>query len=215
MKCPNCGAEIANDSLFCENCGVKITSSKKPSKKKWVPWVTGILAFIVSFIVVAALLDKNDSSSSESISRAEQCVREVEAATCATDLNAIEAKYDDLRYDDFTQEQQKRIDRVVNKYFKQEKESEPDEAPVSYLYTDDNNFEIAYYGGEEYSKWLRVYSNCSWYISTPVASWAHTVVSGDYIQVWCDPNPNDARSDYFIISTTDGNESYRVDFTQK
>ena len=214
MKCPNCGAEIANDSLFCENCGVKITSSKKPSKKKWVPWVTGILAFIVSFIVVAALLDKNDSSSSEPVSRKEQCVRDIEAVTSATELNSIDTKYPDLKYNDFTPEQQRRIDRVVNK-FKQTAEAEPVEAPVSYLYTDDNNFEIEYHGGEEYSKWLRVYSNCSWYISTPVASWAHTAVSGDYIQVWCDHNPNERRSDYFIISTTDGNESYRVDFTQK
>ena len=215
MKCPNCGAEIANDSLFCENCGVKITSSKKPSKKKWVPWVTGILAFIVGFVLVTVIMDKKNSSPSLPPSRTEICVRQLEAAETEADLDAILTKYDDLNEDDFTPEQLARIDRVMNKYFKQEVESEPVEAPVSYLYTDDNNFEIKYHGGEENSKWLRVYSNCSWYISTPVASWAHTAVSGDYIQVWCDLNPNERRSDYFIISTTDGNESYRVDFTQK
>ena len=110
MKCPNCGKEIANDSLFCEYCGAKV----KKATKKWVPWVAGILVFIVSFVVVSVLLDKDDSSIS--ISRAEQCVREVEAATCATDLNAIEAKYDDLRYDDFTQEQRERINRVMDKF---------------------------------------------------------------------------------------------------
>jgi len=36
--------------------------------------------------------------------------------SCATDLNAIEAKYDDLRYDDFTPEQRKRIERVMDKF---------------------------------------------------------------------------------------------------
>jgi uncharacterized membrane protein YvbJ len=35
MKCPNCGKEIANDSLFCEFCGTKVTKEKANKKKKW------------------------------------------------------------------------------------------------------------------------------------------------------------------------------------
>lgn len=31
MKCPNCGKEIANDSQFCEYCGVKIVSTNDES----------------------------------------------------------------------------------------------------------------------------------------------------------------------------------------
>jgi len=30
MKCPNCGKEITDDSLFCEFCGAKV---KKATKK--------------------------------------------------------------------------------------------------------------------------------------------------------------------------------------
>lgn len=59
MKCPNCGKEIANESLFCEFCGAKV----KKATKKWVPWVAGILACIVSFVVVASIIDKKDKES--------------------------------------------------------------------------------------------------------------------------------------------------------
>ena len=144
MKCPNCGKEIANDSLFCEFCGAKV----KKAAKKWVPWVAGILAFIVSFVVVSVLLDKDDSS--KSISRAEQCVREVEAATSAADLDAIEAKYDDLRYNDFTQEQRERINRVMDKFPTYGKE-EAVEAEPAYeedtLYAEPAEEDDYYYGG--------------------------------------------------------------------
>lgn len=30
MKCPNCGKEIANDSVFCEYCGAKMKSAGAP-----------------------------------------------------------------------------------------------------------------------------------------------------------------------------------------
>jgi len=86
---------------------------------------------------------------------------------------------------------------------------------ANYIYTEDNNFEFGYEGGEENGKWIYVYSNCGWYISVDVAEWAHTLVSGDYIKVWCDYNPNvDPRVDFFVISSYDGNTTCRVDFTQ-
>ena len=30
MKCPNCGKEIANDSVFCEYCGTRVKEVPKP-----------------------------------------------------------------------------------------------------------------------------------------------------------------------------------------
>lgn len=44
MKCPNCGVEIANDSLFCENCGTKIKSSKK-TLKLWL-WIAAVVVCV-------------------------------------------------------------------------------------------------------------------------------------------------------------------------
>ena len=49
MKCPNCGKEISNDSLFCEYCGAKINfavnnSTDKP-KVKWGLLILGIVMF--------------------------------------------------------------------------------------------------------------------------------------------------------------------------
>ena len=32
MKCPNCGKEIANDSVFCEFCGTKLERADQPIK---------------------------------------------------------------------------------------------------------------------------------------------------------------------------------------
>ena len=75
MKCPNCGKEITDDSLFCEHCGAKVTKETPKKPKKWVLWLVGILACIVSFVVVASVLDKKD----EPISRTEQAVRKIPA----------------------------------------------------------------------------------------------------------------------------------------
>ena len=42
MKCPICGKEIANGSMFCEYCGAQVKKNKKP-------------LFVTFFIVVFAL----------------------------------------------------------------------------------------------------------------------------------------------------------------
>lgn len=64
MKCPNCGKEITDDSLFCEHCGAKVENANK----KWHPWLAGVLA-IISIAVVTILLVNNGSTSE--LSRAE------------------------------------------------------------------------------------------------------------------------------------------------
>ena len=51
MKCPNCGKEIAEDSQFCEYCGVKInpidvSTANKP-KVKWGQLILGIIGVII------------------------------------------------------------------------------------------------------------------------------------------------------------------------
>ena len=56
MKCPNCGKEIANDSLFCEFCGTKV----KKTTNKWLLWLIGILA-IVCIAVVTVLTPKQQA----------------------------------------------------------------------------------------------------------------------------------------------------------
>lgn len=33
MKCPNCGKEITDDSLFCEHCGAKVKTSNNQLDK--------------------------------------------------------------------------------------------------------------------------------------------------------------------------------------
>lgn len=48
MKCKNCGAEITDDSVFCEFCG------KKTTKKNFKPflWVGGIVAVIAIALII-------------------------------------------------------------------------------------------------------------------------------------------------------------------
>ena len=56
MKCPNCGAEIANDSVFCENCGAKV--AKKSHKALW-----GCIGIVLCIAVVGCVfLTKSGSS---------------------------------------------------------------------------------------------------------------------------------------------------------
>ncbi len=49
MKCPNCGKEIANDSMFCGYCGTKLL---KTNPKKWLPWTIGGVAVVIIAVVV-------------------------------------------------------------------------------------------------------------------------------------------------------------------
>ena len=93
-------------------------------------------------------------------------------------------------------------------------EAAAEEEEANYIYTEDNNFEFGYEGGEENGKWIYVYSNCGWYISIQTESWSHAERSGDYIKVWCDPNWGTSRSDWFTISSNDGSVTYTIHFTQ-
>ena len=57
MKCPNCGKENANDSLFCEYCGTKIkivvnSSTDKP-KVKWVQLILGVIGVVVGGYMIS------------------------------------------------------------------------------------------------------------------------------------------------------------------
>lgn len=38
MKCPKCGNEIANDSLFCEHCGTKTIKGEQQTKRVDIRW---------------------------------------------------------------------------------------------------------------------------------------------------------------------------------
>lgn len=64
MKCKNCGAEIANDSNFCEFCGnqVVLEGAGQPvekSKKGWILWLCiGLGVAIVGSIVFAVAHSK-------------------------------------------------------------------------------------------------------------------------------------------------------------
>ena len=49
------------------------------------------------------------------VDRAEQAVRDLEAATTMEEIMAIEQKYEDLNNDSFTEEQQERIEKAVKK----------------------------------------------------------------------------------------------------
>jgi hypothetical protein len=61
MKCPHCGKEIANDSVFCEYCGEKIKNlpssqpvqfaPTKKSKFQMLAWIVGVGAVAVLLII--------------------------------------------------------------------------------------------------------------------------------------------------------------------
>lgn len=51
MKCSKCGKEIANDSNFCEYCGVRVVRNEVNKKKSYGKyWLIAILIFIVMVI---------------------------------------------------------------------------------------------------------------------------------------------------------------------
>jgi len=53
MKCPNCGKEITNDSLYCEYCGTKI-SAKKSNRGLWIIAFLVMVAIAVVAVVIFA-----------------------------------------------------------------------------------------------------------------------------------------------------------------
>ena len=61
MKCPNCGKEIANDSVFCEYCGTPIKNAKKSKKNLWITLgVAGVV--LIALIVIAGGSGSSDTS---------------------------------------------------------------------------------------------------------------------------------------------------------
>lgn len=55
MKCKYCGEEIANDSLFCENCGGKVMADENNPKPK-VRWMLIALVVLLTGLTVVGLL---------------------------------------------------------------------------------------------------------------------------------------------------------------
>lgn len=51
MKCPKCSKEIANDSVFCEYCGVRVKIEEKGTRVRW----RQLFLWFVSLIVVILL----------------------------------------------------------------------------------------------------------------------------------------------------------------
>lgn len=61
MKCKHCGAEIANDSVYCESCGMKVHSWS--AKKKLISIVLLLFAVsVVGIIFATHTSKKNDAS---------------------------------------------------------------------------------------------------------------------------------------------------------
>ena len=183
MKCPNCGKEITDDSLFCEYCGAKIekatpvTNPQSAPKKDKKKLITTIILVLIFGIGAAGLIFKmvkranrditpkteqvsrpnNNRSNAETgasrqqsaprqqssydenyyggydtasyygnyyeaepveeyVSRAEEAVRAIEAASSVEEIMAIEQEYPDLSIDDFTSEQQARIMKAAEKF---------------------------------------------------------------------------------------------------
>lgn len=65
MKCTHCGAEIPDDSTFCEHCGKKIGDVNPPSgnfdKKKLAIWIGAAAAAVVVALVVILFMGKGGS----------------------------------------------------------------------------------------------------------------------------------------------------------
>jgi len=63
MKCPKCGAEVPNDSIFCPECGAKIESTSslsyqgEESSWSWLEWILFIVFIMATVFIVLAALD--------------------------------------------------------------------------------------------------------------------------------------------------------------
>jgi uncharacterized membrane protein HdeD (DUF308 family) len=58
MVCPRCGKETIGNTIFCSNCGAKLTG-EQPRKKTWLSTTAGVLDIIdgcFSLLVVVGLI---------------------------------------------------------------------------------------------------------------------------------------------------------------
>ena len=64
MKCPNCGKEIASDSIYCEYCGKKVdagTADKESSKKKKIFFFSLLLVLLVAVVAGVVYHEKREA----------------------------------------------------------------------------------------------------------------------------------------------------------
>ena len=64
MRCPKCGKEIANDSVFCEFCGERVTNTSLGEKSYIKAVIVGICALIFAIIIGFYILNHSASNSS-------------------------------------------------------------------------------------------------------------------------------------------------------
>jgi uncharacterized membrane protein HdeD (DUF308 family) len=58
MVCPKCGKETTGNTIFCSNCGAKLTE-EQPAKKTWLSTTAGVLDIIdgcISLLIVVGLM---------------------------------------------------------------------------------------------------------------------------------------------------------------
>ena len=82
MKCPNCGKEIANDSVFCEYCGEKVVPVA--AKKKVPLWLIIVGALIVVALIVIFCYDS--SPEPQPLPNEEALVQEVTDSTSGASI---------------------------------------------------------------------------------------------------------------------------------
>lgn len=64
MKCPKCGAENPDGSMFCQSCGMMLQEQSTNAKSNNTPWIIcgiAILAAVVMTIVSITYIQKYDN----------------------------------------------------------------------------------------------------------------------------------------------------------
>lgn len=56
MKCSKCGAELLEDSLFCDQCGEKVEITEKKEEKKSKKWLIPTIAAAVALIAIIVVI---------------------------------------------------------------------------------------------------------------------------------------------------------------